>query len=680
MTESLQKKRLRARPPRVRITYDVETGGNIEKRELPFVVGILADLSGDRAPEQMTTPFKERVMTDIDRDNFNEVMKSIRPRVDLLEITKSATSIAALLSTPDDQQLMFEHIADFEPMRIIQQLPGLRSVYESRGLIRSLQARCASDDDFAQLVRVFVLNKDTTIPGENPPASDTEASRLRKALMELRAADKAETDVDKTLLCLSHLSLQLDSYLENNADINRQDFMQKHSTVAVIDELVTHCDQQLSSALNAILHCPGFKQLEATWRGLAHLVVNTETGPLLKLRVFNAQLEELRRDLIKAIEFDQSALFKLIYEAEYGTYGGAPYSLLVGAYEIGADAADIDFLKNMSAIAAAAHAPFIAAASSNLFGLSGFEQLNRPRELAKIFEAAELSAWHEFRQTEEARYVSLVMPRVLLRLPYGRPDKRTTIACEGLDFEEIICNDAQTQFHSAEGNLIGYAKPDHQNLLWGNAAYVLAERITHACALYSWPAAIRGVRGGGLIEGLPSYSYTNQTGSQEMTGAIEVSISERRDKELSDLGFIALSCCKASGRAAIFGGRTTHLPKKYFSDDANAQAKMAAMLPCVLAESRFMHYIKAIMRDQIGSFMTRANLEAFLNRWIANYVLLDEDASQEAEAAYPLREASVHVSDVPGEPGTYRATVFLKPHFQLEELSTAIRLVTDLPG
>ncbi len=680
MTESIQKKRLRIRPPRVRITYDIETGGNIEHRELPFIVGILADLSGDLATDQVTTPLKERKMTDIDRNNFNDVMKSIRPRVDLLEITQSSTRIAALLSTPDDQQLVLENIADFEPMRIIQKLPGLHSLYESRGLISSMQTRCAGDDDFAQLVSVFVLNKDASIPGEIPTATDQHQSRLRVAFMELHAADKAETDVDTTLRCLSHLSLQLDSYLEKNQDINRQLYIQKHSAVAVIDELIAHCDQQLSSALNAILHCPGFKQVEAAWRGLAHLVFNTDTSTLLKLRVFNARQAELSMDLVKAVEFDQSALFKLIYEAEYGTYGGFPYSLLIGAYEIGAEAADIDFLKKISAIAAAAHAPFLAAASSSLFGLNGFEQLHKPRELAKIFENADLTAWREFRETEDARYVSLVMPRVLLRPPYGNPDKRTTIACEGWDFEENICSDDPTRYFSAAGDLIGYAKPDHPNLLWGNAAYVLAERITNAQALYGWPAAIRGVHGGGLIEGLPSYRYTNHAGSQEMIGAIEVSISERRDKELSELGFIALSCCKASGQAAIFGGKTTHRPNKYFSDDANTQAKITAMLPYVLAESRFMHYIKVIMRDRIGSFMTRSNVESFLNNWIANYVLLDDKASQETEAAYPLREASVTVSDVPGEPGTYRATVFLKPHFQLEELSTSIRLITDLPG
>jgi type VI secretion system ImpC/EvpB family protein len=401
---------------------------------------------------------------------------------------------------------------------------------------------------------------------------------------------------------------------------------------------------------------------------------------MLKLRVFDATKEDLRKDMEKAVEFDQSALFKLVYEAEYGTYGGFPYSLLVGGYEIGRSSADIAFLKKIAEVAASAHAPFITAASTELFSLSGFDQLDKPRDLKKRFESAELIEWREFRETEDSRYVSLVMPRVLLRLPYGRPEKRNTIPCEGLNFEEHVGGANLAPVIDSKGNFVSHPIPDNENFLWGNPAYVLAERITNAFSLYNWTAAIRGVEGGGLVEGLPVYTYTSDLGTTELLCPTEVSITDRREKELNDLGFIALCHCKGSAKAAFFGGQTTNAPKKYFSDEANANARISAMLPYMLAASRFAHYIKVIMREKIGSFLTRGNVETFLNGWIANYVLLDDNASQDVKAAYPLRAASVVVTEVPGEPGVYKATVFLKPHFQLEELSTSIRLVANLPA
>jgi type VI secretion system ImpC/EvpB family protein len=324
-------------------------------------------------------------------------------------------------------------------------------------------------------------------------------------------------------------------------------------------------------------------------------------------------------------------------------------------------------------VAAAAHAPFIAAANENLFGLDSFASLDRPRDLKKIFESQEMAGWREFREMEDARYVSLVLPRVLLRLPYGQPEKRNTMACEGLNFEE------QVSIAPTTGAAASYPDPSNDAFLWGNPAYVLAERITNAFALYNWTAAIRGVEGGGLVEALPMYSYTSESGTTELFCPTEVAITDRREKELNDLGFISLCHCKGSGKAAFFGGQTTNQPKKYFSDDANANAKISAMLPYILAASRFAHYIKVIVRDKIGSFMTRGDVEAYLNTWIANYVLLDDNATQEVKSSYPLRSAAVVVTEVPGEPGSFKATVFLKPHFQLEELTTSIRLVANLP-
>ncbi|MES2126194.1 MAG: type VI secretion system contractile sheath large subunit [Pseudomonadota bacterium] len=456
----------------------------------------------------------------------------------------------------------------------------------------------------------------------------------------------------------------------------------KQGVSAVIDQRVAAIDQGLSAALSSIMHMPSFRTLEASWRGLAHLVFNSETNNMLKLKVFNASKAELHKDLESAVEFDQSALFKKIYEAEYGTFGGYPYSLLVGDYEISGDGQDIDFIRKMAEVAAAAHAPFIAAASASLFGLEGFDALANPRSLGKIFESSAMTTWNEFRAMEDARYVTLVLPHTLLRLPYGDATRRNTTPCEGLNFEEHVAEGegATLYSHDDPSVPVSYPKPDHANFLWGNAAYVLAERITNAFSLYGWTAAIRGAEGGGLVENLPLYSYTSDAGTTELFCPTEVTITDRREKELSDLGFMSLCHCKGTSTAAFFGGQTTNSPKSYFSPDANQNARLSAMLPYMLAASRFAHYIKVIMRKKVGSFLTRANAEQFLNNWIANYVLLDDNASQDVKAAFPLRAARVVVTEVAGEIGRYNATVFLKPHFQLEELSTSIRLVATLPA
>lgn len=430
------------------------------------------------------------------------------------------------------------------------------------------------------------------------------------------------------------------------------------SVVAGIKQRIAQIDEMLSAQLNAIMHSTEFQTMEASWKGLQYLVMNTETGTMLKLRLLNVTKKELLSDLEKATEFDQSTLFKLVYEQEYGTFGGNPYSLLVGDYEFGRHPQDIAMLEKISNVAAAAHAPFISAASPKLFDWDSFTEMNVPRDLAKGFESTELIKWRSFRETEDSRYVALALPHVLMRLPYG-PD---TVPVEEFYFVEDV-----------DGT-------DHSKYLWGNAAYALAQRITNAFALYRWCAAIRGVEGGGLIEGLPVHTFRTEQGDIAMQCPTEVSITDRRENELNNLGFIAICHKKNSDQAAFFGGQTTNKPKLYNTAEANANARISAMLPYVLAASRFAHYIKVMMRDKIGSFMTKDNVSTYLNRWIADYVLLNDDAPQSVKAEYPLRAGRVDVFDIPGKPGCYRSVVFLKPHFQLDELSVSIRLVADLPA
>ena len=426
--------------------------------------------------------------------------------------------------------------------------------------------------------------------------------------------------------------------------------------VAAIEARIAEIDARISAQLDAILHDDKFQKVEARWRGLHYLVTNTETSTRLKLRVLNVKKDELRKEFEGAADFDRSAIFKKVYEEEYGTFGGAPYGLLVGDYEFDGTNPDVYLLTEMSKVAAAAHSPFISAASPDLFDMPSFTQIGVPGDLAKVFESTTLIKWREFRETEDSRYVGLTLPHVLMRLPYGPKG----IPVEGFQYEEQV----------GEGD---------SNFLWGNAAYALAQRITNAFALYGWCAAIRGVEGGGLVENLPVHTFKTSEGDVIVKCPTEVAITDRRENELSELGFITLCYKKNSAQAAFFGGSTTNKPKTYNLPEANANARLSSQLPYILAASRFAHYIKVIMRDKIGSFSSRDGIANYLNNWIADYVLLNDSAGQETKARLPLREARVDVAEIAGKPGAYRAVVFLKPHFQLNELTVSMRLVAELP-
>ncbi len=431
-----------------------------------------------------------------------------------------------------------------------------------------------------------------------------------------------------------------------------------NDTVAMINNRIAQIDEILSRQLNEILHHPDFQKLESTWRGLHYLVMNTETGSMLKLRLLNASRADLQKDLEKAVEFDQSHLFKKIYEEEYGTFGGHPYSMLLADFEFGRAPHDIAFLEKLSNVAAAAHAPLITGTDPKLFDMDSFTEIGNPRDLTKLFESTELIKWHAFRESDDARYVAMTLPRILLRLPYGP----NTLPVEQFLYVEDV-----------DGR-------DHGKYLWGNAAWALGQRITNAFALYKWCGAIRGVEGGGKVEGLPAHTFKTDEGDIALKCPTEIAITDRRENELNNLGFITLCHCKGTDYAAFFGGQTTHKPKAYDNPSATANAQLSATLPYILAASRFAHYLKVMMRDKIGSFMTAEEVSSYLNTWIGNYVLGRDDGGQYLKAQYPLRDAKVEVQEVVGRPGHYTSVVFLKPHFQMESLSASIRLVADLPG
>ncbi len=426
----------------------------------------------------------------------------------------------------------------------------------------------------------------------------------------------------------------------------------------MINARIAQIDHLLSIQLNEILHHPSFQKLEGSWRGLKYLMDNSETGVGLKIRVLNASKKELLRDIEKAPEFDQSALFKKVYEEEYGVFGGAPFGALIGDYEFGKHPEDMALLEGVSHIAAQAHAPFVSAAAPDLMNMESYTQLDAPRDLAKIFDSTEYAKWKSFRQSEDSRYVALCLPRTLGRLPYGKDSK----PIDEFGYEEHV-----------DGT-------DHSKYLWTNAAYSLGARMTNSFSLYGMCVAMRGVEGGGLVEGLPVHNFYTDEGDVALKCPTEIPITDRREKELADQGFVPLVHCKGTDYAAFFSVQTCQKPKVYDSDSANANARLSAQLPYIMAVSRFAHYLKAMMRDKIGSFMSRDEAEAFLNRWIINYVTPDDTASPATKAQRPLREARIDVSEVPGKPGVYRAVAFLRPHFQLDELTVSLRLVAELPA
>jgi type VI secretion system protein ImpC len=429
-------------------------------------------------------------------------------------------------------------------------------------------------------------------------------------------------------------------------------------TEAMINARIAQIDQLISAQLNEIMHHPDFQKLEGTWRGLKYLLNNSETGTQLKIKVLNVSKKDLLKDLQKAPEFDQSALFKKVYEEEFGVFGGTPFGVLVGDYDFGKSGQDIELLEKVSNVAAAAHAPFIAAAGADMFNMEDYTQLDGPRDMAKVMDTTEFAKWKSFRQTDDSRYVALTMPRILIREPYGK----NTVPVEAFDFEENV-----------DGS-------DHSRYLWSNAAWALAARVSQSFSNYGWCATIRGVESGGLVEGLPVHNFQTEGGDIAMKCPTETPISDRREKELADLGFVPLVHQKGTDKAAFFSVQSAQKPKVYDSDAATANARISAQLPYIFAVSRFAHYLKAMMRDKIGGYTSRGEVERFLNNWINNYTVANDDVGFEMKAKNPLKEARIEVVDVPGKPGAYRAVAFLRPHFQLDELTMSMRLVADLPA
>ncbi|MFT5083364.1 MAG: type VI secretion system protein ImpC [Lentisphaeria bacterium] len=431
-----------------------------------------------------------------------------------------------------------------------------------------------------------------------------------------------------------------------------------------INNAIAAIDSAMSKQLAAIMQHEKFQKLEGSWRGLNHLVTNSETGTGLKIRLLNISKKELTRDLEKAVEFDQSQIFKKIYESEFGIAGGEPYAALIGDYEFSSHPDDVSLLGKMSNVAAAGFCPFVSAASPQMFGFDSYTELSKPRDLEKIFDSAEYIPWRSFRDSADSRFVTLTMPRTLARLPYGKSTKPV----EAFSFEEANVDEGGQHLEAA-----------HDSYCWMNAAYSLGTTLTKAFSEYGWCTSIRGAEGGGKVSGLPSHAFISDDGDLDQKCPTEIGITDRREAELSNLGFLPLCHYKNTDYAVFFGAQTTQKPKRFEDPNASANAAISARLPYIMATSRIAHFLKVMARDKIGSFVEASDAEQWLNRWLNQYVNASPGASPEMKARFPLAEARVEVKEVPGQPGVYNAIAWMRPWLQMEELTASLRLVANIP-
>ncbi|MDR2096674.1 MAG: type VI secretion system contractile sheath large subunit [Treponema sp.] len=431
-------------------------------------------------------------------------------------------------------------------------------------------------------------------------------------------------------------------------------------SLKTIEGIIAELDKKLSEQVNLIIHHPDFVQLESAWRGLSYLVNNSETGENLKIHVMNISKAELGKNLkkYKGTMWDQNPIFKKIYEDEFGTAGGEPYGALIGDFYFNHTAPDVEILRGIAQIAAAAHAPFISSADPTILNLDSWQELSNPRDIGKIFSMPEYAAWRSFRESDDSRYVALTLPRVLSRVPYGS----TTNPVEEFNFEE----------DSGSGSSDRY--------VWMNAAYAFGANVNRSFSTYGWCANIRGAESGGVVENLPTHSFPTDDGGMVSKCPTEIAITDRREAELSRNGFLPLLHWKNTNYAVFMGGQTVNKPAEYDNPDATANASLSARLPYIFATSRFAHFLKCIVRDKIGSFKEKEDMQRWLSDWIANYVTGDPNASEEIKAKYPLAEAKVEVEEVEGQPGYYNARFYMRPHYQLEGLTTSLRLVTKVPS
>ena len=460
--------------------------------------------------------------------------------------------------------------------------------------------------------------------------------------------ERAREAVETAVRTLAEHALEKTDLISNDA-------------IKSIESIIAAIDAKLTAQINLIMHHADFQQLESAWRGLSYLVNNTETDEQLKIRVMSIAKGDLHKTLkkFKGTAWDQSPIFKKMYEEEYGQFGGEPFGCLVGDYYFDQSPPDVELLGEMAKVCAAMHAPFIAAASPTVMGMGSWQELSNPRDLTKIFTTPEYAAWRSLRDSEDSRYIGLTMPRFLARLPYGAK----TDPVDAFAFEEETTG------------------ADSSKYTWANSAYAMAVNINRSFKLYGWCSRIRGVESGGEVPNLPAHTFPTDDGGVDMKCPTEIAISDRREAELAKNGFMPLLHKKNTDLAAFIGAQSLQKPAEYDDPDATANANLAARLPYLFATCRFAHYLKCIVRDKIGSFKEKDDMQRWLQNWILNYVDGDPAHSTETtKAQHPLAAAEVVVEDVEGNPGYYNSKFYLRPHYQLEGLTVSLRLVSKLPS
>lgn len=461
-------------------------------------------------------------------------------------------------------------------------------------------------------------------------------------------SDQAKSAVEEAVKTLAQQALANTALVSDDA-------------LRTIEGIIAEIDKKLTEQVNLVLHHAEFQQLESAWRGLHYLVNNTETDEMLKIRVLPISKKEMAKTLkkFKGTAWDQSPIFKKIYEEEFGQFGGEPYGTLVADYHFDHSPPDVELLTEMSRIAAAAHAPLITGANPTLFQMDSWSELANPRDLTKIFQTPEYASWRSLRESEDSKYVGLAMPRFLGRLPYGAK----TDPVEAFAFEE--------ETDGADSSKYG----------WVNAAYGMAVNINRSFKEYGWCSRIRGIESGGAVQNLPSHTFPSDDGGVDQKCPTEIAISDRRESELAQNGMMPLIHRKNSDLAAFIGAQSLHKPAEYADADATANANLAARLPYLFATCRFAHYLKCIVRDKVGSYKSREDMQSWLQEWVNQYVDFSSESSAEDEKARrPLAAAEVVVEEVEGNPGYYTSKFFLRPHYQLEGLSVSLRLVSKLPS
>jgi type VI secretion system protein ImpC len=608
MIDTIQQKLGRVKPPRVHITYDVETEGAIIHKELPCTIGIIADLTGLR--EEKFFEYESREFISLTPSNFNDVLIKCKPK---------ASVVISINGNNEENEICFEKIEDFEPINIINKVESLKQILNRKNRISELLVKISNSSKIFKNANDFMKTKDFDSVFKEYNFKNEEQKQNLKGLFEL-----------------------LSEFTEG--DLQSQ-----------ITKEISKLNEILSNCLNQILHNKSFQKIEATWRGLLYLIKNSEIGVSLKIYVLNATFDELEQDLTKAMEFDQSYLFKKVYEQEFGTYGGNPYSVLLIDHYIENNSMNMSFVYNLSKVVACAHLPTIVGTDPSMLDINSFEHIHEINNVGLIFQSNEFIKFRNFRNTEESRYVGFILPKFIGRLPYGP----NTIPVKEINYTETI--------------------DSHNDFLWSNSVYLYGQRICDSFARFHWFASIVGPENGGMVQNLPIYSYKSSNGDVVVKCPTEIIITDRREKELSDNGFISLCYCKDQDYAVFFSGQSANKPLVYNKDNATANANLSSKLQYILNASRFAHYIKAIMRDKVGSFMNVNDVRDYLTDWISEYILLNDEPEMEEMAKTPLKGAKITVEEDLKRPGCYSAIILIQPHFQMEELTVSLRLVARLP-